>query len=189
MGGNMYTSVEEAIYFMVKANRGIKMKNENIDKCFHAMVVYSMIRDISTADDVLVSALLHDIINDTEYGYEEIEEKFGTLVADMVSDLSEDMAITKWLERKKEFIRRIRNNEDINVINIMVADKLHLLLANYNNFLKQGDRIWKSTGGTKDENCWLYREVYNIAIKKEANPKLLKRYKELLDIYFGETDE
>ena len=189
MGGNMYSSVEEAIYFMVKANRGIKMKSENIDKSFHAMVVYSMIRDIDATEDVLVSALLHDIINDTEYGYEEIEEKFGTLVADMVSDLSEDMAIAKWLERKKEYIRRIRNNDDINVINIMLADKLHLLLANYNNFLKNGDRIWKNTGGTKDENRWLYREVYNIAKKKEANPKLLKRYKELLNIYFGDSDE
>ena len=59
----------------------------------------------------------------------------------------------------------------------------------YKNYLKIGDRIWKNTGGTKDENCWLYREVYNIAKKKEANPKLLKRYKELLDIYFGDTDE
>lgn len=185
----MYSNVEEAIYFMVKANRGIRMKNENIDKSFHAMIVYSMMRDINAMEDVLVAAILHDIINDTEFGYEEIEEKFGTLVADMISDLSEDMSIAKWLERKKEFIRRMRNNEDVNVINIMLADKLHLLLANYSGFVKNGDKVWKNTGGSKDENRWLYREVYNIAKKKSANQKLLNRYKELLKIYFGDVDE
>ncbi len=185
----MYSRVEEAIYFMVKANRGIKFKNENIDKSFHAMIVYSMIRDITTTEDILVAALLHDIINDTEYGYEEIEEKFGTLVADMVSDLSEDMAIAKWLERKKEFILRMRNNGDVNVINILLADKLHILISNYNNFLKNGDKIWKGTGGSKDENRWLYREIYNIAKAKGANVKLLDRYKELLTTYFGDLDE
>ncbi len=185
----MYTQVEDAILFMVKANKGLKFRFENVDKSYHAMVVYSMIRNITDTEDVLISAILHDIINDTEYGYEEIEEKFGTLVADMVSDLSDDKAITKWLERKKEFIRRIRVNHDVNVINIMLADKLHILLANYAAFLKQGDKIWKNTSGTRDENRWFYREVYNIAKNENANEGLLKRYKKLLIEYFGEFDE
>lgn len=185
----MYTKVEEAIHFMVKANKGQKRKNENIDKSFHSMIIYSMLREFTTTEDVLVSALLHDVINDTEYGYEEIEERFGTLVADMVSDLSEDMSITKWLDRKRNYIRRMRSNYDVNVINIMLADKLHNLISNYDNFLKIGDKIWKNTGGTKDENQWLYREVYSIAKSKKANENLLKRYKEIVEIYFGEMDE
>ena len=52
-----------------------------------------------------------------------------------------------------------------------------------------GDKIWKNTGGTKDENRWLYRELYTIAKKKEANSNLLKRYKEIITIYFGDWDE
>ena len=38
MGDYMYTKVEEAIHFMVKANKGQKRRNENIDKSFHPMV-------------------------------------------------------------------------------------------------------------------------------------------------------
>lgn len=185
----MYTKVEEAIHFMVKANKGQKRKNENIDKCFHPMIIYSMLREFNNTEDVLVSALLHDVINDTEYGYEEIEERFGTLVADMVSDLSEDMSIAKWLDRKKDYIKRMRNNYDVNVINIMLADKLHNLISNYENFLKIGDKIWKNTGGSKDDNRWLYRETYNIAKSKNANECLLSRYKEIVTIYFGEFDD
>lgn len=185
----MYTKVEEAIHFMVKANKGQKRRNENIDKCFHPMVIYSMLRDFVDTEDVLVSALLHDIIDDTEYGYEEIEERFGTLVADMVSDLSEDKSISKWLDRKKDYIKRMRNNYDVNVINIMLADKLHNLISHYENYLKIGDKIWKNSGGTKDENRYLYRETYNIAKKKNANQHLLERYKEMIIIYFGEFDD
>lgn len=185
----MYNKVEEAIHFMVKANKGQKRKNENIDKSFHSMIIYAMLREYTTTEDVLVSALLHDVINDTEYGYEEIEELFGTLVADMVSDLSEDMAITKWINRKKDYVRRLRNNNDPNVINIMLADKLHNLISNYNNYLKNGDKIWKNTGGSKEENCWLYRECYIIAKNNNAYQGLLDRYKEMIEIYFGGIDE
>ena len=185
----MYTKVEEAIHFMVKANKGQKRKNENIDKCFHPMVIYSMLREFTDTEDVLVSALLHDIIDDTEYGYEEIEERFGTLVADMVSDLSEDMGIAKWFDRKKDYIKRMRANYDVNVINIMLADKLHNLISNYDNFLKYGDKIRKNTGGTLDENRYLYREMYHIAKKKKANEELLRRYKEIVNIYFGEIED
>lgn len=185
----MYTKVEEAIHFMVKANKGQKRKNENIDKSFHSMTIYSMLREFTDTEDVLISALLHDVINDTEFGYEEIEERFGTLVADMVSDLSEDMAIAKWLDRKKDYIKRMKANYDVNVINIMLADKLHNLLSNYENYLKYGDKIWKNSGGSKDENRWLYREVYNISKKKGAYQGLLNRYKEIVRVYFGDIDE
>lgn len=185
----MYTKIEEAIHFMVKANKGQKRKNENIDKSFHSMTIYSILREFTDTEDVLVSALLHDVINDTEYGYEDIEERFGTLVADMVADLSEDMAITKWLDRKKNYIRRMKSVNDINVINIMLADKLHNLLSNYDNFLKNGDKIWKNLGGSVEENRYIYREIYYIARDKGAYEKLLARYKQILIIYFGDFDE
>ena len=185
----MYNTIEEAIKFMVKAFHGQRMKTENTDLSFHSMIVYSMIRDITDTEDALVSALLHDVINDSEYGYEEIEEKFGTLIADMVSDLSEDKSIAKWLDRKKDYIRRMRANYDIMVINIMVADNLHMLLSSYDAFKKIGDKVWKGSGGDKDENRWLYREVYNIAKSKKANEELLYRYREILKVYFGEMDD
>lgn len=185
----MYTQIEEAVYFMMKAYKGQKRKNDNIDKSFHSMAVYMTMKDITNIEDVLIASILHNIIDDTEFGYEEIEEKFGTLVADMVSDLSEDMSIAKWFTRKKDFIKRMKSVNDVNVINIMIADKLQDLLSGYKMFKKVGDKIWKSTSGTKTEQCFIYRESYNIAKSKNANQNLLDRYKKLLKIYFGDFDE
>ena len=185
----MYTKLEEAMFFMIKAYKGQRIRVENIDKCYHPMVVYTTIREITNVQDITIAALLHDVIVDTEYGYEEIEAKFGTLVADLVMDLSEDMSISKWLDRKKDLIKRLRTNFDTNVINIVLADKLHELLILYPTFLNVGDKVWKNTSGTKEENCWMYRELYNIAKNAKANNKLLNRYKDILIIFFGELDE
>ena len=185
----MYNAIEKAIHFMVLAFKGQRRKNENIDKCFHSMSVGMMIRNVTETEDVVVAAILHDIINDTEYGYEEIEEMFGTLVADIVMDLSEDHSNTKWLDRKKEFGERMRNTEDINVINIMVADKLHNLLSDYDLYKKTGDKVWKYSKGTKEENSWLYKECYYLASRKGASEWLLSRYRDILIEYFGDLDE
>lgn len=185
----MYSKIEEAIYFVIKAYKSQKIKIENIDKCFHPLMVGNTIKDITNIEDIVVAAYLHDVIIDTEYGYEEIELKFGTLIADMVQDLSEDMSISKWLDRKKDLIKRLKKTFDINVINIVIADKLQELLLIYNLFKKNGDKVWKSTSGSKEENCWLYREIYKIGKNNKANSKLLNRYKNLLVLYFGEDDE
>lgn len=185
----MYTKIEEAIHFVVKTNQGKKRRNENIDKSFHPIIVGTMIQEINKSEDIIIAAILHDIINDTNCGYEDIDERFGTLVADIVYDLSENMAITKWIDRKKDFLKRIKACDDINVINIMIADKCQNLIADYEVFLKIGDKVWKNSGGTKEENCWLYRESYYIGKSKNANEELLERYKKMLKIYFGDVDE
>lgn len=185
----MYTKIEEAIYFMVKAYKGQKIRIENIDKCYHPMVVYTTIKEITNVEDITIAALLHDVIVDTEYGYEEIEAKFGTLVADIVKDISEDMSISKWLDRKKDLIKRLKSNFDINVMNIVLADKIHELTIYYDTFMSVGDKVWKNSSGNKEENCWMYREIYNIAKNAKANSNLLNRYKKLLILYFGDLDE
>jgi len=47
-----------------------------------------MLKDIGCNEDVVVSGLLHDIIEDTEYNYEDIYERFGKTIADNVLFLS-----------------------------------------------------------------------------------------------------
>ena len=181
----MYTKVEEAIHFLYKANKGQRLKYENIDRTFHFIAVGMMIKEITKTEDVVVAAFLHDIINKTDFGYEDIEIAFGPVVADYVFELSEDMSIAKWFLRKKDFIQRMKKITDVHIINIVLADKLHTLLMLYDQYKKIGDKVWKLTGGTKEENCYIYREIYSISLSIGANTKLLERYRELIILYFG----
>lgn len=50
--------------------------------------------------DVLVAAILHDTIEDTETTAEEIERHFGAPVAALVLEVTDDRSLT-WMERKR----------------------------------------------------------------------------------------
>lgn len=50
--------------------------------------------------DVLVAAILHDTVEDTKTTFEEIQERYGALVADFVREVTDDKSLP-WRERKR----------------------------------------------------------------------------------------
>ena len=81
----MYSTFERAHLFMLKAYKGKKFKYTNIEKSFHAVSVALMIRETTTIDDYITAALLHNIITDTDYGYEEKKTLFD-LIEQIIDD-------------------------------------------------------------------------------------------------------
>jgi (p)ppGpp synthase/HD superfamily hydrolase len=71
-------------------------------------------------DAVIAAALLHDTIEDTTTDYEDIEQKFGKQVADMVSALTKNMALPE-PEREQEYDARLAK-ADWHVRLIKLAD-------------------------------------------------------------------
>ena len=181
-------NIELAFLFMIKANRGKKFKFDDIDKSFHSVCVANTLMKIKgVSEDVIIAGILHDIINDTEYGYEEIEQKFGKEVADIVFEISEDMSIAKWLERKKDYVKRLRKIKNPFILDIVVADKINYL-AMLNSSVKDLDKITKYSGGSMTENRYLYREIYNICLNANCDLALMKEYNRLLTIVFGDFE-
>lgn len=183
----MYNTEEKAIKFTIQAFKGSKNKIDNIEKCFHSILVGSSIKEITNSEEIITAAYLHNIINCTEYGYEDIEERFGSIVADIVSEISEDWSLPKWMDRKREFIKRMKLSNDINNINIVIADKIQDLLSYREFYEKKNNKLWKELNASKSDIAWFYRELYNIAINKNANTKLTNRYKKELVYFFGDV--
>ena len=181
-------NIELAFLFMVKANKGKKFKFDDIDRSFHSVCVGTMLMQLSDIpEQIVVAGILHDIINETDCGYEEIEHEFGSKIADIVSTVSEDLSIAKWLERKKDFIKRIRKIEDSMILNIVLADKINYLHI-LKNCIKDTDKISKYSGGSPSENKYFYREIYNICEAKQCSKYLLNRYSEILLDFFDDVE-
>lgn len=98
----MYTSEEEILHFIFIAFQGMKRKKENIDLVFHSVMVGNMLKNINSSEVIINTGYLHDIIEDTNYTYEDIANKFGKQLADNVSKLSEDKTITDYKDRKQD---------------------------------------------------------------------------------------
>lgn len=92
----------DAIYFAAEKHKDQRRKNEKqtpyINHPLHVMCILS---DNGVTDvDVLISAVLHDTVEDTDTSFEELEQKFGSRVASIVRECSDNKSLDK-VERKK----------------------------------------------------------------------------------------
>ena len=108
-GDRMYTQEEKAIKFVIKAFEGQKRIKEDISLSAHSITVGFMLKNIGCDQITVTSGFLHDIIEDTNYDYTYIKENFGEEVANNVIQVSEDMNIPNWKERKEKFILNLYN--------------------------------------------------------------------------------
>lgn len=95
----MYSNEEKAIRFVIKAFENKRRIKEDIDMSFHSITVGFMLKNIGCNETIVISGLLHDIIEDTEYDYDYIKKAFGKEIADNVLAVSEDKTILDWKKR------------------------------------------------------------------------------------------
>jgi GTP diphosphokinase / guanosine-3',5'-bis(diphosphate) 3'-diphosphatase len=95
----------------------------------HPLAVAHILADMQMDLVSIETALLHDVIEDTEAGLQEIKEKFGEDVArcvDGVTKLSK-ISLANREERQAESLRKmlLAMTSDIRVIIVKLADRLH----------------------------------------------------------------
>lgn len=66
----------------------------------HPLEVAALLSGRDCEDEVVAAGLLHDIVEDTDAGVEEVRDRFGDRVAGIVAALTEDPAIGDYARRK-----------------------------------------------------------------------------------------
>ena len=95
----------------------------------HPLAVSKIILDLGMDAETIIASLLHDVVEDTEFTIEEIEEKFGARIAVMVDGVTklkqyENPGSNDAESIKKLFLAIIN---DARVIVVKLADRLHNL--------------------------------------------------------------
>ena len=85
----MNNRIIEAMDFTRKAHEGQFRKYvENQPYVNHPIRVAFRVAELDLGEDNIISALLHDVVEDTKYTFDDIREKFGWDVEDTVNDLT-----------------------------------------------------------------------------------------------------
>ena len=97
---------------------------------FHPIAVAKIVAmEIGLGATSIASALLHDVVEDTEYTIDDMEQLFGETIARIVSGLTKISRLKKGQDAsiQAENFRKmlLTLNDDVRVILIKVADRLH----------------------------------------------------------------
>lgn len=163
---------DDAFEFATKKHSGQFRKGTKIPYIVHLYEVTQILKEEKADEITIIAGILHDTVEDTDTKIEEIEEKFGSDVAKLVSADSEDKSLP-YLERKKLHMQQLKNaDERAKLVNL--ADKLSNLRSIYLDSI-YFENMWKKFNGSKDE----IQQYYAWSLDALSSLKKRKAYKKL----------
>lgn len=121
--------ITKAFQFAKQAHRGIRRRSGEPYILHPLAVARIVVKEIGLGSTSICAALLHDVVEDTEYTKEDIENLFGPKIADIVEGLTKISGgvFGEQASVQAENFRKLllTMSEDIRVILIKIADRLH----------------------------------------------------------------
>lgn len=120
--------IKKAFVLCVEAHSG-QFRYSHEEYYCHPLAVAVILAKMGMDSESICAALLHDVIEDTPITHEDVEKKFGSSIANLVEGVTKlgKIQFTSKEEFQSENIRKMfmAMNEDIRVIIIKLADRLH----------------------------------------------------------------
>ena len=135
------TKITKALDFAILAHSG-QYRKSGEEYVIHPILVASITSFFSDNEDMIIAALLHDVVEDTKYEFKDIFLKFGTNVAHLVEGLTKitnirevslipstkiDEKLTKSAMTFRKML--LSSIKDIRVLVIKLCDRLHNMLT------------------------------------------------------------
>lgn len=112
----------KALMFAAEYHKDQKMKDKNVSYIVHlslvAMEVINLFATVKSFDEdyAVQTALLHDVLEDTDAKYSEVEKIFGTKIADGVKALTKDSSLPKEAQMKDSVDRILKQPTEISLV-------------------------------------------------------------------------
>lgn len=120
--------IKRAFYTSMEAHSGMRRRSGE-PYIFHPLQVAEIcVAEIGLGTTSIIAALLHDVVEDTEYELEDIERLFGKKVATIIDGLTKisgvfDQGSSQQAENFRKMLLTL--SDDVRVILIKLADRLH----------------------------------------------------------------
>jgi len=212
--GDDAKEIRKAFKLAVSAHEGMRRKSGE-PYIFHPLAVAEIcVEEIGLGTTSIVAALLHDVVEDTDYTVEDIKYTFGAKVAKIIDGLTKISGVFEYgTSGQAENFRKmlLTLSDDVRVILIKLADRLHnmrtldsmpkqkqLKIASETIFLYAPLAHRLGLYAIKSEledlhlkytEAKIYKEIVNnISATKDARDRFIKKFIRPIQSSLGEHD-
>ncbi|MBQ4196356.1 MAG: bifunctional (p)ppGpp synthetase/guanosine-3',5'-bis(diphosphate) 3'-pyrophosphohydrolase [Bacteroidales bacterium] len=185
--------LDKAIIFAVKAHAGTERRGKGFPYIVHPMEAVEIVSTMTSDQELLAAAALHDTVEDTYVTIDLIRKEFGDRIADIVeaeSDkgVNDKSAEASWHERKKAAIDRLAQ-APFDAKLVALGDKLSNMRAIARDYSIIGDELWKifHTNDRKDHE-WHYRGLAE-SLRELEDTFSYKEFVTMIDQVFGKSQD
>ena len=158
-------TVDRALAVAARCHAGQTRKDDPTPYIAHPVAVAMIVSDFTTDEDVVVAALLHDVLEDVPpsvYSAADMTAEFGERVTEMVRGVSEEKAAGQetppWRVRKEGYLAQLADDSPECLL-ISAGDKIHNLRSMVAAHGRLGDEMWGLFNAGPDEKLWFYGAI------------------------------
>lgn len=178
------TRFEDALVYAARLHRDQVRKGSKIPYVTHLLAVAAIVGENGGSEDQVIAALLHDAAEDQggEATIQEIGNRFGADVAEMVADCSDTLATPKppWLARKQAYIAHLAEVRSESLL-VSLADKVHNAQSIVQDLKTIGFATFDKFTGGAEGALWYYSEILQ-ALEARIQGPLTDRLHELVGL-------
>jgi (p)ppGpp synthase/HD superfamily hydrolase len=151
----------------------------------HLIAVALIVMDYIDDEDIVIAALLHDTLEDTDYTTDELREDFGGSVRDMVEGVSEPQNDTQhsysWREQKRAYAKQL-SDAPAGSLFVSAADKIHNMRSIVEEYYDDHERFIKDFGGSLDERIEMYQDIADV-LNDRLDSDIIKEFNNVFTEY------
>lgn len=181
--------LDRAIIFAVQAHAGTERRGKGYPYIVHPMEVVEIVATMTTDQELLAAAVLHDTVEDTKVTVEDLRVEFGDRIANLVEQESEERPEgmseeESWHDRKQATIDRLAK-APLDAKIVALGDKLSNIRAIARDYAEIGDALWKRfhTPNPKDHE-WHYRNLAN-SLRELQDTATFQEFESLINKVFS----
>ena len=181
--------LNRAIVFAVRAHAGTERRGKGFPYIVHPMEAVAIVATMTSDQELLAAAALHDTVEDTDVTVEQIRAEFGERIASLVASESDTLEAgvseeASWHARKQAAIDRLAHaSRDAKIV--ALGDKLSNMRAIARDYASQGDALWNlfHAKDPKDHE-WHYRGLAD-SLGELRDTFAYKEFLQLINQVFG----
>ncbi|MBO7640185.1 MAG: bifunctional (p)ppGpp synthetase/guanosine-3',5'-bis(diphosphate) 3'-pyrophosphohydrolase [Bacteroidales bacterium] len=179
--------LDRAILFATRAHAGTERRGKGFPYIVHPLEAMAIVATMTPDQELLAAAVLHDVVEDTDYTVEDIRAAFGDRIAEIVAAESDSQMdgdpSGNWHYRKALALEHLAAaSRDIKMV--ALGDKLSNMRAIARDYASQGESFWQLFHA-KDpaEHAWRYRALAD-ALRELSDTFAYQEFIHLIDQVF-----